>query len=504
MRYKLSATQPKIQEDVRAGIGLGNANVKQPSVTSIRQATQTADIAPRRGEVLRYFQAFRQSVMLLYPIVFDAAGLETDIFKILSAGADASKPAHTGVVLACLALGAQFAEDVVGSRHDISQDLIDRSHAYLQRANYVFQPSIDAVQALLMIGIALQNLGQSDAAWSLLGLNYRLAQSLGLHIHDTGDGDSGSPDLLWKAIIWQDSLLSLRYDRVPLSRDDSSGPNQARALAQNLSYFDAMGEVCCVAIEMLQLPHSLRSDPEEIMRRVRTLENIVPRGCEHLQDHSGSRTLQQRLEFYALRLHSSYLLAELCRPAFPCQETEHDQRRWIIRTRGIQSLVATLEAYLELCIFSNVPLRLWSMTQAAISCALVLALLDSENSLESTSSLLGRLVSAFKMNPSSCSPPMQRADNSLQGLCLMRAKAFGLLESILRREYDVVSSPVHRDSAMHSNDASIAGTVAPAGINANVFGETMGWPTSLSLFDQAFADSVMDFDLGQDWSDIAT
>ena len=120
VRYKLNATQPKIQEDVRAGIGLGNANVKQPSVTSVGQTTQTTDIAPRREEVLRYFQAFRQSVMLLYPIVFDAAGLETKIFKILSAGADATKPAQTGVVLACLALGAQFAEDVVGSRHDIS------------------------------------------------------------------------------------------------------------------------------------------------------------------------------------------------------------------------------------------------------------------------------------------------------------------------------------------------------------------------------------------------
>ena len=355
-----------------------------------------------------------------------------------------------------------------------------------------------------MIGIALQNLGQSEAAWSLLGLNYRLAQSLGLHIHDNGDGDSGSPNLLWKAMIWQDSLLSLRYDRDPLSRDDSSGPNSGRGLAQNLSYFDAMGEVCCVSIEMLQLPHSLRSDPEEVMKRVRTLENIVPRGCEHLQDHSGNRTLQQRLEFHALDLHISFLLAELCTPAFPCRETDYDQIRWIIRTRGIQSLVATLEAYLELCVFSNVPLRLWSMTQAAMSCALVLALLDSENSLRSTSSFLERLVRALKMDPSSHSPPMQRADNSLQGLCLMRAKAFGLLESILHGEYDAVSSPVHRDSATHSDYASLASTIAPAEINANISGETLSWPTTLSLFDQAFADSVMDFDLGQDWSDIAT
>lgn len=40
---------------------------------------------------------------------------------------------------------------------------------------------MDIIQALLIIGNTLQNNGQSDAAWALLGTTVRLAQTLGLH-----------------------------------------------------------------------------------------------------------------------------------------------------------------------------------------------------------------------------------------------------------------------------------------------------------------------------------
>jgi len=40
---------------------------------------------------------------------------------------------------------------------------------------------LDTIQALLILGNTLQNNGQSDAAWALLGTTVRLAQTLGLH-----------------------------------------------------------------------------------------------------------------------------------------------------------------------------------------------------------------------------------------------------------------------------------------------------------------------------------
>ena len=40
---------------------------------------------------------------------------------------------------------------------------------------------MDIIQTLLILGNTLQNNGQSDAAWALLGTTVRLAQTLGLH-----------------------------------------------------------------------------------------------------------------------------------------------------------------------------------------------------------------------------------------------------------------------------------------------------------------------------------
>lgn len=59
---------------------------------------------------------------------------------------------------------------------------VRRTFKALQLANYLFNPSLDIIQALLILGNTLQNLGQSEGAWVLLGTTVRLAQALGLHM----------------------------------------------------------------------------------------------------------------------------------------------------------------------------------------------------------------------------------------------------------------------------------------------------------------------------------
>ena len=56
-----------------------------------------------------------------------------------------------------------------------------RSFQALRLANFLFRPSLDAVQALLVLGNMFQNNSQSDVAWALLGTTVRLAQTIGLH-----------------------------------------------------------------------------------------------------------------------------------------------------------------------------------------------------------------------------------------------------------------------------------------------------------------------------------
>jgi hypothetical protein len=57
---------------------------------------------------------------------------------------------------------------------------VKRAFQALRLANFLLSPSLDAVHALLIIGHALQNGGQSECSWVLLGTTVRLAQSIGL------------------------------------------------------------------------------------------------------------------------------------------------------------------------------------------------------------------------------------------------------------------------------------------------------------------------------------
>lgn len=88
---------------------------------------------------------------------------------------------HISLLLATLASGAHYSDLEHPQRSDACQELARRSFQALRLANFLFRPSLDTIQALLILGNTLQNNGQSDAAWALLGTTVRLAQTLGLH-----------------------------------------------------------------------------------------------------------------------------------------------------------------------------------------------------------------------------------------------------------------------------------------------------------------------------------
>lgn len=65
--------------------------------------------------------------------------------------------------------------------------LVQRAFDALCLANYVLHPSLDAVQTLLIIGTVLQDVGQSDGAWVMMGTTVRVAQALGLHLQSVSE-----------------------------------------------------------------------------------------------------------------------------------------------------------------------------------------------------------------------------------------------------------------------------------------------------------------------------
>ena len=121
--------------------------------------------------------------------------------KIAERWATGKSVGHISLLLATLAAGAHYSDIEYPQRlelatdfgisqvrmknnHDrvlIQQSTARRSFHAFRLANFLFRPSMEIIQALLILGNTLQNMGQSDAAWALLSTTVRLAQTMGLH-----------------------------------------------------------------------------------------------------------------------------------------------------------------------------------------------------------------------------------------------------------------------------------------------------------------------------------
>ncbi|KAL4976014.1 hypothetical protein BDW66DRAFT_159949 [Aspergillus desertorum] len=321
--------------EATSALGLHNTYLSYPFIESKTPQDRwvaLVDILPHRDEVLKFFHFYRICAYPFNPIVVDIDKFESDICTYLGAYASgdlndrnklseqwssAKAVGHISLLLATLAAGAHFSDLENPQRSEQCQDFARRSFQALRLANFLFRPSLDVVQSLLILGNTLQNNGQSDAAWALLGTTVRLAQTLGVH---TERGISRWPEhakqkakSLWSMTVWQDSLLSLCYDRPPIVSTRGWTPDV----------------------------HSLS--------QLNTFEHL------------------------ALRMHVSFCVSALCRPAIRTSPQSSEDSRYIsLRTRARESLVVASKAFLDFKALSVVPLRTWSMVHTVISSTLLL------------------------------------------------------------------------------------------------------------------------------------
>ena len=158
------------------------------------------------------------------------------------------------------------------------------------------------------------------------------------------------------------------------------------------------------------------------------ITSIVADGAPHLRERNHCAGKTQHLERLALKLHSSYLTSELCRPALKEQsshegerrkssqsanatnsESPHDQTKSPphmapttseplavqLRRECIANLVLTIDAYLEIHSISNHAARSWIGIQRAISAAFLLGITQESHHDQQIHNLLRNLESVI-------------------------------------------------------------------------------------------------------------
>jgi hypothetical protein len=319
--------------------GLDNESATYPFVglSDLRQGrlgrvNDLCKTLPAEADLDRYFKPFRDISGVVHPAMANIDKFESELLQFHIARSEAySQPsldggiteqsvygkslAWTGLLFATLASGCQCIDP--GKEMDLtSRVFVCCSFECLRLTNFLSNPSLETIQTLLILGNVISNTMNAGVAWSLLGLTTRLAQVLGLHRESRASTPQAVKDekkkVLW-AIMWQESLLSITFDRVPSSTsldmpDSTNLPYDSYADGGAWSYAGCMYQVCKVGLSIVQERRELR-DPLETLARMSKYEielrQIMSNAAGHLKSSSLCISLREQLQHWALYLHTS-------------------------------------------------------------------------------------------------------------------------------------------------------------------------------------------------------
>ncbi|KAF7926207.1 uncharacterized protein EAE98_006502 [Botrytis deweyae] len=459
-----------IRKDIMPILGLQISTAPYPFMSKEHMDKIRHDIAmalPSDKDVLKSFQIYKQIVQPFWGLLIDIDDFETKLCIYLEDRASSAKSknpnqkgvssAWLGMLFAVLAVSSNYAETTYHRRVAASQSFVQTSFHCLRLSNFLIRPSLDSLQALLILGFVLANDMKAEASWALIGLTCRLAQALGLHRGPNESGrftSSEDNDLprrkLWWTIVWQDSLLSLSFDRSPIAViTRCKVPLSPIALTEGFTYTEAMYHLCQRVLDFVKNDSVSEPDYNQIIANSVDVENIRQRVLPALRIKDKCRTVQDRLQYFALRLHTSFVVSVLCRPALRRGENgmSSDQKA-IIAEKCKQNLTETVRMYLKMHSLSVIPTRSWAFTYHGLSSAVLLGILGETKTDPEVRQLQGDLISALSVTAAKEQPstiPKSDKDIELSGPL---SRALAALKNIYDHGWVVEQQQTQQQSVM--------------------------------------------------------
>ncbi|KAI5465317.1 fungal-specific transcription factor domain-containing protein [Mariannaea sp. PMI_226] len=407
-----------IRQDMRSILGL-DTSAPFPLMSSQHLQKLTQDIStelPSDREVVKLFRAYKEIPQPFWGFVMDVDDLEAKLMVYLedrsrsaTKGARSSKPVTASwlaILFAVLAVGSQYHESPYHIRTRDSQRYIQISFHFLRLGNFLLRPSFDSIQALLLTSFVLLNDMKAEASWALMGLTCRLAQSLGLHRAAPSESRASTPPntqskemirrRLWWSCVWHDTLTSLSFDRYPMTNFPccpipviSTNPNG------NYSYLETMYHLMDIISRRLNPDMITNATYPQMVDNCEAVETLRNRTCAQLRFKESCKTALDRLQHYAIRLHTSFVISVACRPALRRDCDIEPEQKKELADRCKTNLTETVRMFLAMHQLSAIPTRSWAFTYHGLSSALLLGILSESKTDPEVRQLQGDLIAAL-------------------------------------------------------------------------------------------------------------
>lgn len=255
-------------------------------------------------------------------------------------------------------------------------------------------------------------------------------------------------------------------------------PLSSTAETDGWSYLEAMYHLCQIISDRLNPDAAATATYTQILTNCADVESIRDKLHPQLRTKDACKSAMDRLQHYAIKLHTSFVVSVCCRPALQRENSqlEKSQKKYLA-DKCKENLTETVRMFLAMHQLSVIPTRSWAFTYHGLSSAVLLGILGETKADPEVRQLQGDLISALSATAAkeqtSPQPHIPRSDHDIE-LSGPLSRALTALKNIYDHGSVVGPTGIKREGSI-SGPAS--GTRTPLQIN-----QLAGFPNGYPLY----------------------
>ncbi|RMZ91563.1 hypothetical protein DV736_g1211, partial [Chaetothyriales sp. CBS 134916] len=374
------------------------------------------ELLPAHKSALRYFDIYKTNCHPIYPIITDLSEFEAAVCQYvedvsaarlsrnlapLRGRALATRVSWFALLTATIAAGVQFSDLPAADRDGLTSKHVHNAVALLRQADYLGRPDENSIAAMLLLSRISENDLMPEAAWTTLGSIGRMAELAGLQTASVGsDPDQSGGEAtalrhrkLWWSYLLQETGLALCFGQSLSMKTVHDDPPISNGTA--LTYSDCMFLLCKDA-----MPAILNAKKPNLKQDIDLLadaRHLHERALPCLADRQNCRTVQDRIEYYALRITQGFIVSTMSQTLIKANDRQGmEQQKKHLERMCKEGAMDCLQAFVDMQSFTSVALRHWMFAYTALAAALALGALADEADLSKIQELQQKLLESFE------------------------------------------------------------------------------------------------------------
>lgn len=157
-----------------------------------------------------------------------------------------------------------------------------------------------------------------------------------------------------------------------------------------------MYHVCQIISQKMNPDAVASANYAQILDNCAALEGIREKLLVQLKNKEDCKSALDRLQYFAIRLHTSFMISVCCRPALMRGNTRLEQsQKKMLGDKCKENLTETVRMFLAMHQLSVIPTRSWAFTYHGLSSAVLLGILGETKADPEVRQLQGDLISAL-------------------------------------------------------------------------------------------------------------